>query len=537
MLRMGKAVSHIRNYSLISLLGLISCSFSPPTTEPNHAVITAQAEFLPVEERSDASAVVQETPLVVTNTAIPAAPVLPSPVIDFPDAPVMLPGLPRFSSGGGTKRLFQRACHEYIVNGDFETGDFTGWSQVNSGSGAWFINTGDPTPISNYDDGLGPIAGTYDAISDQTGPGLHLLTQPIVIPPESSTATLRFKDRIRNRANVFSDPNQEYRVTLVDSLLNPVEEIFSTNPGDPLFQIGPNEREFDLTDLIKKHEGQEIAIRFEEQDDLFFFNVNVDDVSLIICSDCGNGHKQSREQCDDGNNINGDGCSQDCKIERLFGSDDEGNIITFDTETISITQLGSLESENGSTEIECNVGATCYSQGRDGSFEIERVSLSPPSLLSPPVSDGAGFNGLEFVNGTLYGAGIPTPCVDATLYILNPVTGTTSAIGPVGTGRPMSGLAFNPATNIMYGVDGCGFAGNSRLHTVNLTTGVATLIGSTGKKLGSLEFGPDGKLYAGGDKSDGGNIYRIDTATGAATFVIASGLESVTGLALSVKPF
>jgi len=37
--------------------------------------------------------------------------------------------------------------------------------------------------------------------------------------------------------------------------------------------------------------------------------------SVIIACRCGDGHVGCSEQCDDGNNINGDGCDQACRTE------------------------------------------------------------------------------------------------------------------------------------------------------------------------------------------------------------------------------
>src|SRR5207302_8033583 len=69
------------------------------------------------------------------------------------------------------------------------------------------------------------------------------------------------------------------------------------------------------------------------------------------------------------------------------------------------------------------------------------------------------------------------------------------------------------------------------LVTINLTTGAATTVGSVGFNAGSLEFGPDGNLYAG--STDGaGNLYRIDKTNGAATLVGRTGFNNVTGLTL-----
>jgi len=51
--------------------------------------------------------------------------------------------------------------------------------------------------------------------------------------------------------------------------------------------------------------------------------------------------------------------------------------------------------------------------------------------------------------------------------------------------------------------------GPALLYTINLITGAATTVASTAIQAGSLEFGPDGLLYAGGTGSNGGNLYRI----------------------------
>ena len=161
-----------------------------------------------------------------------------------------------------------------------------------------------------------------------------------------------------------------------------------------------------------------------------------------------------------------------------------------------------------------------------GSFDITTCASTPE------LPTGAAFNGLEYVGTTLYGYGVPGSCTDAVLHTINPTTGVTVPIGPAGLGVPVSGLAFDGTT--MYGVTGCGNFGPSDLVSVNLSTGAATVIGNTGVRLGSCEFGPDGNLYGGGDTTDGGNIYRINLATGAVFLVGPSGLSQVTGLTLAL---
>ena len=166
---------------------------------------------------------------------------------------------------------------ELIVNGGFETGDFTGWSNSGSGSGFGFtINDGPATALA-------PISGSFDAVSSQTGPGLNtLIQQSFMMSSGITSATLSWSDRIQNFGGVFSDPNQEFRVLLEDMQGNLIQEIFSTSPGDPLIQLGPNFRSFDITSLAQGLAGQQVQLSFEQQDNLNFFNVSLDDVSLLV---------------------------------------------------------------------------------------------------------------------------------------------------------------------------------------------------------------------------------------------------------------
>ncbi|QQX78099.1 MULTISPECIES: HYR domain-containing protein [Aequorivita] len=173
------------------------------------------------------------------------------------------------------------ATTEYIQNGGFETGDFSGWSVVDSGSGSYYLNDGTYTPISGAG-ALAPISGNFDVVTDQSGPGLHLLSQPFTVPSDVQSAIVSWNDRIRNNAGVFSDPNQEFRVDLVDASMNVIQEVYSTNPGDPSTQIGPNFRQYDLTALLQTLSGQVVSLRFSEQDDLGNFNLTLDDISFVI---------------------------------------------------------------------------------------------------------------------------------------------------------------------------------------------------------------------------------------------------------------
>lgn len=165
---------------------------------------------------------------------------------------------------------------EHIINGDFETGDLSGWNVVNTGSGSWSINDG--TFVPGGFNALAPIGGSYDAVTTQTGAGFHNLYQDVFLGSFDS-AILSWDDRIRSGAG-FSDPNQEWRVLIEDLSGALIAEVFSTNPGDSTSQIGPNSRSFDLTSILNPYANQSVRISFEEQDNLFFFSAALDNVSF-----------------------------------------------------------------------------------------------------------------------------------------------------------------------------------------------------------------------------------------------------------------
>jgi len=222
--------------------------------------------------------------------------------------------------------------------------------------------------------------------------------------------------------------------------------------------------------------------------------------------------------------------------QRLYGCSNTGRLFTIDLITGAGTHVCDLPTypDPGATEIEFDeVSGLAYVQARDGIFSgqlFDILSCSAMGALVP--TNDLVLNGLEYVNGVLYGTATPYSCEPSLLVTLDPTTGSTTVIGPTGMG-PIAGLAWDPVSETMYGVTGCwqlfGFA---QLVTIDLATGLAVTVGGTGVHLGSLEFGADGVLYAGGNNRDGGHLYVIDPATGSATLLGSTGFSDVTGLAL-----
>jgi hypothetical protein len=150
---------------------------------------------------------------------------------------------------------------------------------------------------------------------------------------------------------------------------------------------------------------------------------------------------------------------------------------------------------------------------------------------------------------TLYGstsAGGP-----GELYTLDPATGAMlSDIGALNDNKevnyPITGLAFNPITGVLYGSTGNSVHDTAaQLVTINPATAQVTLIGSfntgvvnsggTPATMADLAFDASGNLF--GVASIGGpQLYSINILTGQATVIGGTGLTSTTGGGLAIDP-
>jgi hypothetical protein len=195
-----------------------------------------------------------------------------------------------------------------IVNGGFETGDFTGWTVVNQldGFGDWFVYTGTSLPTTGFPVEA-PPEGTYAATTDQFGPGSHLLYQDVALEANFNH-TLSFVLYYNNQGVDFATPptldysvfpNQQYRV----DVLRPTASVTSVAPGDVLATVFrtdvgepptlvPTPISIDLSGFA----GTTVRIRFAEVDNLFFFAASVDNVAVTSTP----AFPTTKEQCKKG---------------------------------------------------------------------------------------------------------------------------------------------------------------------------------------------------------------------------------------------
>jgi len=186
-----------------------------------------------------------------------------------------------------------------ISNGGFESG-LAGWTRADAigSEGTFAIQSGTASPV-NLDPVPAPPGGIIAAMTDAAGPGSHVLYQDFVVPSLPGTAVFTFDLFIGNRANAFFTPspasldfstpafNQQARVDILRSGTDPFSvsssdvllSVLQTHPGDALV-AGYTTHSTDLTALLAANAGQTLRLRFAETDNVFTFQLGVDNVSL-----------------------------------------------------------------------------------------------------------------------------------------------------------------------------------------------------------------------------------------------------------------
>lgn len=177
---------------------------------------------------------------------------------------------------------------ELVTNGSFTAG-YSGWTTVNSGSGSWFLHGGGS--VSGFAV-PSPPSLPFAAMTQQSGPGSHILFQDVVLPAQlCGTPQLSFNLFIGNRAGIFYSPptlsqsggrNQQFRADIM-SPSAPVadvgggvlQNVYQTMPGNPAVEG------YKLVSVpVTAAAGSTIRLRFAEVDNQSFFQAGVDNVSL-----------------------------------------------------------------------------------------------------------------------------------------------------------------------------------------------------------------------------------------------------------------
>jgi hypothetical protein len=198
-----------------------------------------------------------------------------------------------------------RADFQLINNGGFEAG-LASWSRQDfvGSDGTFFLQSGTSSPV-NLDPVPAPPGGLRAAMTDAQAGGSHVLFQDFVVPTNIIAATLQFSLFIGNRATdptvpgvpLFASPatldwttiaeNQQARVDILRAGADPfsvaagdvLQTAFQTVPGG---KYGPGYMPFEINvgALLAAQAGQTLRLRFAEADNIFTFQLGVDNVSL-----------------------------------------------------------------------------------------------------------------------------------------------------------------------------------------------------------------------------------------------------------------
>jgi hypothetical protein len=228
-----------------------------------------------------------------------------------------------------------------------------------------------------------------------------------------------------------------------------------------------------------------------------------------------------------------------------------GSLIDLDESTGAGALRFPLGSLGPVTEIEFRSDGVLFGATGGGTSNI--LTVDPDTGVETLVGQHApgAVNGLEFVGDVLYGGffapgnsqggvqGFPL----SSLVTVDQTTGALTLVGAITGYSPVRGLAYDETTGTLYGIGsplappGPEGPPADDLFTIDPATAATTPVGSTGRLLGSLEFGPDGNLYAGEVNAGPGepegaiaNLVLVDPATAATTVVGPTGFSGVSGL-------
>jgi hypothetical protein len=202
-------------------------------------------------------------------------------------------------STGLTVAVVPAQAQQLITNGGFEAA-FTGWTRADQlgSDGTFALQTGTSSPVNAFIVPA-PPQGTQAAMTDSQAGGSHVLYQDFTIPAGTLSGNVNFSLFINSGDSFFSPAhldwastgtdrlNQQARVDIITTAADPfsvaggdvLQNLFQTLPGDPLVS-GYTNFSIDISPLLAANQGQTLRLRFAEVDNVSFFNLGVDQVTI-----------------------------------------------------------------------------------------------------------------------------------------------------------------------------------------------------------------------------------------------------------------
>ena len=172
-----------------------------------------------------------------------------------------------------------------IMNGDFETGDFSYWTVETFGVNTFEINDGTYEGAC-WDDIFGiapPISGNFSAINDQDMPGLGLISSGFIVPDEVQDVWLVFDVQYFNDGDPDFDPvEQDFKVFLLNDQMETTELLYSffdenVSPS----QLIPRRISINITNVLSPYSGEMMYLQFLNIVTQDCFPLQIDNIGII----------------------------------------------------------------------------------------------------------------------------------------------------------------------------------------------------------------------------------------------------------------
>ena len=137
---------------------------------------------------------------------------------------------------------------DLITNGDFESGDLSGWSTTSNSRGETF----EAERGSRWERAM---SGNYDVSYDPNYSGIATLTQFFTVPDRIISATLDFTVQMGNV--FFNTTTPLTQVSILDSFSNSIWGVSSTSYNTSVSPVS-----FDITTLLQSYQGQSLGLQF-----------------------------------------------------------------------------------------------------------------------------------------------------------------------------------------------------------------------------------------------------------------------------------
>jgi hypothetical protein len=188
---------------------------------------------------------------------------------------------------------------QFITNGGFETGDYTGWGvNVQAGSSGNLqvvANNGGASPLSAHATAsANPIGGSFYSITDQGGPGSYALVQSFTLS-QAATVVVSYDMFLNNSAGTVAANGRNYAYVPnqnaeVDILTGGAAALTNT-PGDMVAVLfnpastptSPENAWHSYSTTVALAAGT-YQFRFAETDNSGYFQAGLDNVSVTTLS-------------------------------------------------------------------------------------------------------------------------------------------------------------------------------------------------------------------------------------------------------------